>query len=588
MRIEEGFQQTPVSDEEPYATDPVLPALLNRLFPKRFVRSVSHNGLMLDRAAIRPIGELAALPSLTQYDQWGRRVDILRTSEGWRRLKAICQEEGIVAIPYERKHGEYSRINAFAKLLLMAGDNQVIYCPLGMSDGCARVIELYGTKDMKANVYPRLVSRDPAIAFTAGQWMTERPGGSDVSQTETKAKSSRSSAHSLGETYTLDGFKWFSSATDCDVSVALARTGTQEQGSRGLSLFLVPLRLPLFHGPASPISNNIYVHRLKDKLGTRAVPTAELSLEGAEAYLIGIPGAGVKHIVPVLGITCIHSAVSSIGALRRGLAIARSYASVRRIEGGRRYLSESPLHVAELAKISLTYRALAHMTFGVAHLLGKSECGTATADDELRLRLLTPVVKGFSAEKAVVALEECMASLGGQGYMEENVIPRLIRDTLVEKIWEGTITVMALDVRRSAQNVGAVDAYMKWARALLSSVPETLRKDIKAPLSNLLAAIEELPSAYKNPAPDLVPRPAFYLLSQVTVSLYLLEHAIWSHTNATTQSAIDTEAFSRWVEDFGLAVSREEVRKALKAGLNRSKIDTGLVYGGYDRAKPKL
>ena len=127
--------------------------------------------------------------------------------------------------------------------------------------------------------------------------------------------------------------------------------------------------------------------------------------------------------------------------------------------------------------------------------------------------------------------------------------------------------------------------FWQWARALLSSVPETLRKHIKAPLSNLLAALEELPSAYRNLAPDIVPRPAFYLLSQVTVSLYLLEHAIWSHANATTQSGVDIEVFSRWVEDCGLAVAREEVRKALKAGLNRSKMDTGLVYGGCDRAK---
>lgn len=94
-----------------------------------------------------------------------------------------------------------------------------------------------------------------------------------------------------------------------------------------------------------------------------------------------------------------------------------------------------------------------------------------------------------------------------------------------------------------------------------------------------------MPSAYNKPAPDLVPRPAFYLFSQVTVSLYLLEHAIWCYANAATQSTVEIEAFSRWVEDCGLAVSREEVRKALKAGLNRSKIDTGLVYGGYDRAK---
>lgn len=112
-----------------------------------------------------------------------------------------------------------------------------------------------------------------------------------------------------------------------------------------------------------------------------------------------------------------------------------------------------------------------------------------------------------------------------------------------------------------------------------------LRKDITTQLSDLMGALGELPSAYKNPALDVVPRPAFYLLSQVTVSLYLLEHAIWSHTIATTQSAVDIEAFSRWVEDCGLAVSREEVRKALKAGLNRSKTDTGLVYGGYDKSK---
>ena len=133
--------------------------------------------------------------------------------------------------------------------------------------------------------------------------------------------------------------------------------------------------------------------------------------------------------------------------------------------------------------------------------------------------------------------------------------------------------------------VADAQPFRQWARALLSSVPETLRKHIKAPLSDLRAALEELLPAYKNRAPDFVPRPAFYLLSQVTASLYLLEHAIWSHTNATTQSGVDIEAFSRWVEDYGLAVAREEVRKALKAGLNRSKMDTGLVYRGYDRAK---
>ncbi|KAI0259816.1 hypothetical protein BC834DRAFT_832928 [Gloeopeniophorella convolvens] len=588
MRIEEGFQQTPFSDEEPYGADPVLPDLLKRLLPNSIHCELDPEFRRFETVVVqtvRPISELVSPPTFTQYNQWGQRVDILHTSEGWRGLKAVCQEEGIVAIPYERKHGEYSRIHSFSKIFLMAGDSQVVDCPMSMTDGCARVIELFGTKEMKELVYPRLCSRDPTQAFTSGQWMTERPGGSDVSQTETKAApSSQSSSHSLGTTYKLDGFKWFSSATDSNVSVALARTGSLVQGSRGLSLFLVPLRLPL-HGLASPTSNNIYVHRLKDKLGTKALPTAELSLQGTEAYLIGSLGAGVKHITPVLGITRVHSAVTSVGYLRRGLAIARSFATVRCVEGGKLRLSDAPLHVAELAKIALIYRALIHLTFGVVHLLGKSECGTATVEEELRLRLLTPVVKGFSAEKSGAALEECMASLGGQGYMEENVVARLIRDVLVERIWEGTTTVMALDVLRSVQIAGVSSAYHDWARSLLSSVPRAFHENIKAPLAILEAALQTLQSAYKRPTALLVARPAFILLSYVTASLYLLEHAIWANENKSTQWRLDLEAFSRWVQESGFTTARDEVETGMQAGAERAKLDKGLVYGGYDRAK---
>jgi alkylation response protein AidB-like acyl-CoA dehydrogenase len=115
-------------------------------------------------------------------------------------------------------------------------------------------------------------SRDPTIAFTSGQWMTERPGGSDVSQTETAAKPMKKSMDSstqIGSPYHLNGFKWFSSATDSQISIALARTGPLSEGSRSLSLFLVPLRLPLFPTmSSSSISNGVLIHRLKNKFGT--------------------------------------------------------------------------------------------------------------------------------------------------------------------------------------------------------------------------------------------------------------------------------------------------------------------------------
>lgn len=223
--------------------------------------------------------------------------------------------------------------------------------------------------------------------------------------------------------YRLNGFKWFSSATDSNVAVALARTGPLESGSRGLSLFLIPLRQPLIRSSAAPppsaLTNNIHIHRLKNKVGTKILPTAELSLEGSEAYLLGDLHQGVKLIAPVLNITRIHSAVGSVGFIRKCLAIATAYSSVRAVSGGKQLLKHNALHVAELAKANLIYRALTHLVMGTVLLLGKAECKVATEEESLRLRMLTPAVKAFAADRASFVIEECMTMLGGQGYMEE-------------------------------------------------------------------------------------------------------------------------------------------------------------------------
>ena len=214
------------------------------------------------------------------------------------------------------------------------------------------------------------------------------------------------------------------------MAVALARTGSIADGSRGLSLFLIPLRLPFPRNPGVPAtsstSNGIHVHRLKNKIGTHALPTAELSLDSAEGYLLGPLNEGVKHISQVLNITRIHSAFASLGNLRKCLTVATSYANVRNIynKNAPQLLSNTPLHVSQLASINMTYRAIAHLTFGAARLLGKTECGTASEGEEARLRLLTPVVKAFAAEKCVSAMEEAMSALGGAGYIEENGIGR--------------------------------------------------------------------------------------------------------------------------------------------------------------------
>jgi alkylation response protein AidB-like acyl-CoA dehydrogenase len=256
---------------------------------------------------------------------------------------------------------------------------------------------------------------------------SQRAGGSDVSQTETIATSA-GHPNAYGTEYKLDGFKWFSSATDSDVSLALARTGDPKEGSRSLSLFLLPLGLPLLHDRSlpkpSPVSNGILVHRLKSKIGTHALPTAELSINNSTAYLVGPLNQGVKNITPVLNITRLYSGLSSAAYLRKCLAIASAYAKVRTINGGKQLLQNNPIHMAQLASINLLYRAITHLAFGAIRLLGRAECEVATPGELQRLRLLTPVVKAFASEKCCSAMEDSMTTLGGQGYMEEIGIGR--------------------------------------------------------------------------------------------------------------------------------------------------------------------
>ncbi|KAF8073704.1 hypothetical protein FPV67DRAFT_761537 [Lyophyllum atratum] len=178
MRVEDGFQPVPFPEDNPYTSDPVLPSLLKRTLPESAFEEIEPDLKRLGEDVITTIramgsGSRVAPPRLTQYDQWGRRIDELETSEGWRDLKAVGQKEGLPGIFYERKYQEHSRSYGFAKMMLMVGDVHVVFCPLSMTDGTARVIELLGSAEMKEKILPRLISRDPAFAFTSGQWMTE-------------------------------------------------------------------------------------------------------------------------------------------------------------------------------------------------------------------------------------------------------------------------------------------------------------------------------------------------------------------------------------------------------------------------------
>ncbi len=462
------FYQSPPVLANQYDDDLVLRAWLRRKLPADVLADIEPGLRHLGERAVTDIQRLgdaaeASPPRHVPYDPWGRRIDRIEVCDAWKQLERIAVEHGVVAVAYERRHGAFSRIHQFARLYLYGPPSAIATCPLAMTDGAARVIELLGDDWLQREVFPRLTTRDPARFWSSGQWMTERTGGSDVSGTSTVARLEN------GE-YRLHGTKWFTSATTAQMALTLARTEGAAEGNRGLSLFFVELR------DAEGMLRNIRVHRLKDKLGTKALPTAELTLEGTPARLIGGEGGGVRKIASLLNITRAYNAGCAVGLMRRGLALARDYARRRRAFG--KPLAEQPLHLETLAGLQVEFEAAFHLAFRVAELMGKEEVGEATDSERALLRLLTPLVKLYTAKQAIAAASETLEAFGGAGYVEDTGLPRLLRDAQVLSIWEGTTNVLSLDVLRAIEKEEAFGPFLEDIRRRLDGVrdPQHLEK----------------------------------------------------------------------------------------------------------------
>ena len=406
---------------------------------------------------ILALGEKAesSPPQHIPFDPWGRRVDRIETSDAWRELDRISASEGIVATAYERAHGALSRIDQFARLYLFAPSSALYSCPLAMTDGAARLLEVYGDARTRP-VFEHLTTRDPARFWTSGQWMTERTGGSDVGSTTTIAR------RDSGDEYRLYGAKWFTSATTSQVAITLARIEGAPAGGAGLSVFLVELR------DADGMLRNIRVDRLKDKLGTRALPTAELTLDGTPAHLVGGSGDGIRKIATLFNITRIYNAVAAVAGMRRAIALATDYSRRRRAFG--KPLIEHPLHVETLADMQLEFRAAFLLAFRVVELLGKEEAGEATESELQLLRFLTPIAKLYTAKQAIAVASETLEVFGGAGYIEDTGIPKLLRDAQVLSIWEGTTNILSLDALRAMERANAFDAWAADVRNRLASI----------------------------------------------------------------------------------------------------------------------
>jgi alkylation response protein AidB-like acyl-CoA dehydrogenase len=438
-------------------------------------------------------------PKLTPWDAWGNRVDTVEVTPLWREAERIAVEYGLVATAYEQRHGSLSRVHQCALAYLFTPSTDIYSCPLAMTDGAARTLLSSGNQALIDRAVPHLISRNPEDFWTAGQWMTELTGGSDVGLSQTRAvqgptsnvqssfDSELSTQHSELESWRLYGTKWFASAITSQIALTLARPEGNPAGGRGLTLFYLELR------DESGRLRNIEINRLKDKLGTRKVPTAELTLVGTPAWLVKGPSDGVRNIAPLLNITRLWNGISAVALMRRGLALALDYAGKRIAFGS--LLVDKPLHMDTLAGLQVEAEAAFHLAFYVAELTGRAESssqhsaissqqstgtindrmpvtqvgmsqgqegGLAPApistesgsdridqDEPLLLRLLTPVMKLTTGKQVVLVLSEVIEAFCGAGYVEDSGLPQLLRDAQVLPIWEGTTNVLSLDTLRA-------------------------------------------------------------------------------------------------------------------------------------------
>ncbi|ORX46036.1 hypothetical protein DM01DRAFT_1368570 [Hesseltinella vesiculosa] len=554
-----GFRQTPPVLHNQYEDDIALQQVLQRLIPNAIMNEIEPD---LHQFGHRVITDIQAMgedvenpnhyPRLKQYDAWCRRIDEISVAQGWKDLNVVAAEEGIVSIGYERKYGEFSRLYQFAKGYLYSPSAAVYTCPLSMTDGAARVMELYGTDEMKATILPDLMSRDPKQFKNCSQFMTERPGGSDVSRTETQAEL----VDAKTNTWKLTGFKWFSSATTADMTLALARvvdpnTGMVEPGSKGLGLFLARMRNP------DGQLNGVRVHRLKDKFGTKGLPTAELELVGMEAQLVGPPGRGVPTIASVLNITRIYSAIGVTCGLRRCLAIVKDFALKR--ESGKRTLDKIPLHITTLAKLEVVFRACLQFSFYVVHLLGRTETIKDNEEDMEILRLLTPVAKAYVCKIGVLHICEAMEAMGGQGYMEEIGIGQHLRNSIVNNIWEGTTNILALDVLRVLQKSkgGALKSFVRVMTTKLTKAqaanPATLGPIAQTIQQVLARTAQSIASVQDAVQVETSMRQVTFALGRIVCAVLLLEQAAWAYETKSDAYEQDLTAVTHWVQDVEFA-----------------------------------
>jgi putative acyl-CoA dehydrogenase len=354
------------------------------------------------------------LPLLRTHDRYGNRIDQVELDPSWHALLKGAIEREIASLPW-RTNQPGAHVVRAALFMLWSNANSGVMCPVSMTHAAVPALRA-SAPELAAQWEPRLTLPDYERGALAGMAMTERQGGSDVRANITEARPQSDGA------YELHGHKWFCSYPPCDLFLVLA------QAPRGLSCFLVE------RGPGMEFQ------RLKDKLGTRSLPSSEVEFRGARGRLVGEEGRGVRAIITMVTHTRLDCLLGSATAMRRGTVEAIHHARHRKAFGAP--LVKQPAMQNVLADLAIESEAATAAGLRVARAYDRPEEGPFR-------RLATAVLKYWVCKRAPGHAGEALECLGGNGYVEESGMPLLYRDAPLNSIWEGSGNVSALDVLRA-------------------------------------------------------------------------------------------------------------------------------------------
>ena len=468
-----------------FATDQGLRDLLAIYLPHDVLQHLTPHFQRLGQLAGGRLDELARIadrhpPVLHPRDRFGRDQEWIEYHPAYREMEqiaftdfqfhAMSHRPGVLGM--DRPLPPVAKY-AFQYLFVQAEFG--LMCPISVTDTSIHLIRTFASKEIQDHLLPRMLSADLAALWKGTQFITEKAGGSDVGAIETTARLDAG-------TWRLYGEKWFCSHTDADVALMLARPRGAPAGTAGLALFALPRHTP------DGTRNAYRIVRLKDKLGTRSMASGEIRLDGAEAYLIGQPDQGLKQMMQQVNLSRLSHGVRAAAMMRR--CVNEALAATRGRTAFGRGVADFPLMRRQLMKMLLPAEQALSMALATADALGRG------AGEELRI--LTGLLKLRACRDNVTVATAAMEARGGNGYIEDWVNPRLIRDAQVGLLWEGTSNINALDViTRAVGRSGAHRALQAMLHRRLDQatvLPAAFRNALGATFDRAVALAERIAS----------------------------------------------------------------------------------------------